>query len=569
MNIFGNLRNLRIAGLLGDAGSDKLKVRVLAASLMVSLVLVVLLTKSIHDAKSNIQAAMEKDLQVHSQMVLLNVVEGLNLADFTLKRARQEWMEKGVLRHHDQFVEDFPNYKDLIVQVAVIDRQGYLAASSLDAAPQRVYLGDREHFQVHQATQVDEIFISRPVTGRVSGAVTVQFTRPILGPNGAFEGVMVVSLNPEYLAQKNFKILSALGVRGVLLGQDGFLRVNLPGVMADSSPLNFPGLALARADKLTDGSALSPDFIWQKTSLKEYALLLAVGYPESLLTDRIRYVYWLALAGGLFILAAVVWYTASILRLITSRNNILVKLEESKVKANSANEMKSRFVSSISHELRTPLNGILGFSELVEMSGSLDEARKYGSIIHTSAEHLHQLVNTLLDLAKIEAGQMAIVRTKSNVRELLESVVSLYRFEAERKGLLLSLNFEQGLPKVIETDRIKLMQVLNNLISNAIKFTDSGAVFVSVNYLEQRWKITVADTGVGMSKAQLEGVFDRFNNVKLDSINTSEKQGAGLGMALCKELVELMNGQITLQSEVNVGTSVQVSLQELPHETAN
>lgn len=556
--------------VLGDAASDRLKLRVIAASLIVSLVFLALLTKSIVDARSNIYGSTEKDLRVHSQMVLLNVVEGLHLVDYTIKRARQEWLEKGHLRPHDEFVSDFPNYKDLIVQVAVIDDQGYLAASSLNTNPAKVYLGDREHFQVHAAAQVDKVFISRPIVGRVSGQVTLQFTRPILGADGVFLGVMVVSLNPEYLAQKNFEILAALGIKGFLLGKDGFLRVNLPSPTAELNPFKLVRLSRVQdAGGALTTSPLTGNYIWQQTSLDEYRLTLAVGYPLEKISERIQYVYWSTLVGVLVILAAIVWYTASILRLITSRNNILVRLEESNVKANSANEMKSKFVSSISHELRTPLNGILGFSELVEMSGSLEEARKYGSIIHSSSEHLHQLVNTLLDLAKIEAGQMAVVRTKSNIRELLESVVSLYRFEAERKGLLLNLSFEQDLPKVIVTDRIKLMQVLNNLVSNAVKFTDSGAIFVSAKYAAPNWEITVADTGVGMSQTQIDGVFDRFNNVKLDSISTSEKQGAGLGMALCKELVELMDGRISLQSEVNVGTSVQITLQELSDENPN
>jgi len=238
----------------------------------------------------------------------------------------------------------------------------------------------------------------------------------------------------------------------------------------------------------------------------------------------------------------------------------LLELEESNVKANSANAMKSKFVAGISHELRTPLNGILGFAELVEMSGSLDEAKKYGKVIRGSADHLHQLVNALLDLAKIEAGQMSLVYTESKTWELFDSVVSLHRYEAEKKGLLLSLNIAQEAPKLITTDRIKLMQVMNNLINNAVKFTENGAIFVNVNAGPTHWEISVVDTGVGISPQQMSGIFDRFNNIKLENINTSEKQGAGLGMALCKELIELMNGTIKLQSEVNVGTSVKIEL---------
>lgn len=556
--------------LFGDSAADRLKIRVVAASVIVSLVFLTFLFKSILDSRASIYSSTEKELRVHSQMVLLNVIEGLSLVDYTLKRARQEWLENGKLRPHDEFVADFPNYKDLIVQVAVINESGYLAASSLSANPNPVFLGDREHFQVHRKALPDKVFISRPVVGRVSGQTTLQFTRPILSSAGDFKGVMVVSMNPEYLVQRNFEILAALGIKSLLVGRDGYLRVSLPGPRADANPQKLVMFQAVQMDvNAVESSFLTEDYVWQRMGLDDYNLMLAVGYPQKQLSDRIQYIYLSAVIGVLVVLVAIFWYTLSILSLINSRNSILLKLEESNVTANSANEMKSKFVSSISHELRTPLNGILGFSELVEMSGSLEEARKYGSVIHTSAEHLHRLVNTLLDLAKIEAGQMAVIRTNTKIRELLESVASIHRFEAERKGLVLSLNFADGLPQVIETDRIKLMQVLNNLISNAVKFTDSGAVFVNVKFSHPAWEITVADTGVGMTQAQIEGVFDRFNNVKLDSINTSEKQGAGLGMALCKEMIELMNGRITIQSEVNVGTSVQVTLQEPANENTN
>jgi len=139
-------------------------------------------------------------------------------------------------------------------------------------------------------------------------------------------------------------------------------------------------------------------------------------------------------------------------------------------------------------------------------------------------------------------------------------VVSLHRYEAEKKGLLLSLNIAQEAPKLIKTDRIKLMQVMNNLINNAVKFTEAGAIFVNVNASSSVWEISVVDTGVGISPQQMSGIFDRFNNIKLENINTSDKAGAGLGMALCKELIELMGGTIKLQSEVNVGTSVKIEL---------
>lgn len=552
------------------ATADKLTLRVLVGSIVVSLVFLSLVTKTVLDARSTIFSSAEKDLHVHGQIMMLNVAEGLSLADYILKRARQEWQQNGQLRPHEEFIADFPNYRNLILQVAVIDEDGYLAASSLRAGLNTTFLGDRDHFKVHVEAKKDQVFISKPVVGRVSRQITLQFTRPILGSDGSFLGVIVVSLNPQYLAQKNFDVISGLDIKGVLIGHDGRFLGGFRGPVGGADTSEFGTVNTQHlGNEVINASVLTDDHIWSRFKLEDYHLEIAAGYPLIRLAEQTQYLYLSAFTVVLVILVAIAWYTSSILRLISSRNGLLIKLEESNVKASSASEMKSKFVSSISHELRTPLNGILGFAELVEMSSSLDEARRYGSVIHTSAEHLHQLVNTLLDLAKIEAGKMAVVRTRFKMRDLVDSVVSLHRVEAVRKGLEINISFDGNLPEEIETDRIKLMQVLNNLISNAIKFTESGAVFVIVKYIKATWEIIVVDTGIGMNTVQIEGVFDRFNNIKLENFSTSETQGAGLGMALCKELVELLDGRIDLQSEVNVGTTVRVTLQERVNETTN
>lgn len=545
--------------------ADLLQLRVYAASIVMAIILLLLVGKIILDARANLLRSIERDLESHQQIIVLNLRESLNLVDFTLKRARKEWVQTGRLRSHDEYVEDFPNFKALIKQIGIIDARGYLVTSSLSQQAPTLYLGDREHFRVHVGATSDEIFISKPVVGRVSGQNSLQFTRPILDANKNFLGVIVVSLNPDYIVETNFKALSLVGVTGALVGRDGQQRVSM-------QTLGNPSASSQHEVKAEEGSFLrtayptavfDESYYWKRSELIGYPLDLIVGIPKSQVERRIEYVYWGAGIVGSLMLLAILLYTLNISALIRSRNTLLLKLEASNIKANSANAMKSKFVSGISHELRTPLNGILGFSELIDMSSSIEEAKKFGAIIHASAQHLHQLVNTLLDLAKIEAGQMAVVRTSANVQDLFDSVVSLHRFEAERQGVLLSLNLAQPMPSHIYTDRIKLMQVLNNLISNAVKFTNEGAIFVNVSHSEKSWTIAVADTGVGMSPEQMAGIFDRFNNIKLDNADTTEKQGAGLGMALCKELVELMDGTIEVRSERNVGTVVEVKLKEV------
>lgn len=536
---------------------DKLKVRVLLASVIVIAGSAFMLFDSVMAAKQRINESVERDLVSHSQSTLVSLVEAFNLVDYTLKRGRQEWLETGNLRPHGEFIQDFPNFRELIVQVAVIGADGYLEDSSITDTPTKVYLGDRDHFKVHQNSKSDTVFISKPLIGKVSGVKTLQFTRPIFKGSGEFAGVIVASLNPHYLSQVTFDSIATAGLVATIVGKDGYVRVVSRGTNEESIQANVHTYDL-------NGSAASvgdiEPYLWRKSTIGGLGISLFVGYPVEKIGDRLLYVTWATTFAFFVMMVLIVWYTTGIFRLISTRTNLLLELEESNVKANSANAMKSKFVAGISHELRTPLNGILGFAELVGMSDSLEEAKKYGKVIHGSADHLHHLVNTLLDLAKIEAGQMSLVYTESKTWELFDSVVSLHRYEAEKKGLLLSLNISQESPKLIKTDRIKLMQVMNNLINNAVKFTETGAIFVNVNAKSNQWEISVVDTGVGMSPQQMSGIFDRFNNIKLESINTSDKQGAGLGMALCKELIELMNGTIKLQSELNVGTSVKIEL---------
>jgi signal transduction histidine kinase len=170
------------------------------------------------------------------------------------------------------------------------------------------------------------------------------------------------------------------------------------------------------------------------------------------------------------------------------------------------------------------------------------------------------LVNTLLDLAKIEAGQMEVVKIRSDVRELCNSVLSIHRYGVEQKGLMLNVKFQADIPPTILTDHIKLMQILNNLLSNAVKFTDNGAIFLSVEMDQGSWVFSVADTGIGMNAEQLSNVFNRFNNVKLDDSQSADRPGAGLGMALCKDFAELLDGSLHVYSELRVGTVVKLIL---------
>lgn len=535
-------------------GIDRLKSRVLLASAAATLILGAATLKVVFDSIDRIKIAIEKDLSGYGQTTLVSMIEAFNLVDFTLKRARQEWIQTGKLRPHEEFTNDFPNFKELIVQVAVIGPDGYLLASSLQATSANVYLGEREHFLVHAKSEQDFAYVSKQIVGKVSGKRTIQFTRPIVSAGQKFQGVIVASINPEYFLKRTVIPVSDAGLVAVLKGSDGSVRLHSENYTEDASDDKEAGDSSDHHDEYTGR------YIWSRSVIDPLSLELKIGYPVHKMREQINTLIQMGFLAFSIIVLLIFWYSRSIVRLIDGRNKLLIKLENSNLKANSASSMKSKFVAGISHELRTPLNSILGFSELVKMSRSHDEAREYGAIIFNGASHLHHLVNTLLDLAKIEAGQMTVVRTWVDLDDLLQSVVSLHRYEAEKKCIAVSANVQATSPRHIYADRIKLMQVLSNLLHNSVKFTEQGAIFINAGVVNRSWEISVIDTGIGMSNEQLAGVFERFNNIKNDCPESSGIQGAGLGMALCKEMIELMDGTIEVQSGLGDGTSVTIRL---------
>ncbi|HEY9660870.1 MAG TPA: PAS domain S-box protein [Allocoleopsis sp.] len=257
---------------------------------------------------------------------------------------------------------------------------------------------------------------------------------------------------------------------------------------------------------------------------------------------------------------------------ITNLKQVEEELRHAKEAAETANRAKSQFLSNMSHELRTPLNIILGFTQLMARSGSLNPQQQgYLDTISRSGEHLLMLINDVLEMSKIEAGRVTLNETDVDLPDLLASLQQMLQLKAESKGLQLFFTPAIDLPRYIHTDESKLRQILMNLLGNAIKFTQTGSVHLRINWENREASMAagttlapyslifeVEDTGPGIAPTELEHLFEPFVQTET-GVNSNE--GTGLGLAISHRFVQLMGGSMTVDSQVGVGTLFRFDIQ--------
>ena len=248
---------------------------------------------------------------------------------------------------------------------------------------------------------------------------------------------------------------------------------------------------------------------------------------------------------------------------VSERKEFEKKLEKSRHAAESANRAKSDFLANMSHELRTPMNGIIGLSGLLMKMETGEKPQQLAKAVHTSSRNLLTLLNDILDFSKIEAGELTLENISFDMRSVICQIISLQNPVAVEKGLIINGHISDDVPARLIGDPARLQQILNNLVSNALKFTEEGSIDINVknNLINQKsceMHISVKDTGIGIPVEKQQLIFKKFTQA---DISTARKYGGtGLGLTITKQLADMMGGDVSLESKEGFGTTFHVTI---------
>lgn len=289
------------------------------------------------------------------------------------------------------------------------------------------------------------------------------------------------------------------------------------------------------------------------------SILVKIFFVLLIVISIVSWLFVLSLSGNRSALKELRSQTLSLAKEIDAHKKTSQALKEAKDIAESANQAKSRYLAALSHELRTPLNVLLGYAQLLSKDESISQRqRETLSIVKRNGDHLADLIEGLLEISQIEAGRLTLQRDEFNLKVILQELVDMFQMKANSKGLDFYYNMPKNLPDYVAADKQRFRQVLINLISNAIKYTEQGSITFNITYRNEVASFSIIDTGVGITKSNQELIFKPFEQIR--NARTQAIGGTGLGLTISRSLTHLMGGEISLESQIGKGSTFNVKL---------
>jgi signal transduction histidine kinase/CheY-like chemotaxis protein/HPt (histidine-containing phosphotransfer) domain-containing protein len=456
--------------------------------------------------------------------------------------------------------------------IGIDDALGQVVGSSRSWPAPVADVSDRDYFRRARGALANQLIVSEPAQSRITDAWTLYLTRAVRSSNGVFLGAVTAAIRLSYFEDFYRAIHLGEGSSITLLRRDGVMLARFP-------PLNkqVGGFDLAKAPTVQavmkgaeKASGFSPGYL---VNIPRFVAVHTVrGYPlivaaaETLDAAMMRWRHTAMVTAGATLAIVIAWIALfeALIRQDRRREQMARQLRSSEVDlaaakdaAEAANQAKSDFLARMSHEIRTPMNGIIGMNHLMRSTPMSTDQQRYSELIGDSAQALLSLINDILDVSKLEAGRMELEIIPFDLPALVESVVSISTPRAQEKDVELHAVFHLGAGRWFRGDPTRLRQILANLTSNALKFTDKGVVAIDVSATPQsdeiaRLRFQVTDTGIGISEEHQRGLFENFKQA--DETIARRFGGTGLGLAICKQLVELMGGTIGASSKEGVGS---------------